>query len=375
MLSKLSGPGAPKGGLGATERGLGAPEGRWAPLGCCFMQIWRPGAPGGRWAPFDSLFCVFMAPGRPRRGRWARLALICRKWRDWERPLEAIWGCWEALPLLLGSSSFINGRRWVMNWRWNCEGEAHMEHGAPAKDLGKGFASSLCPLGKNDIYHLLRRDRCTCRWAQTKNPKAPLRHPFLITHLCALVGVDTSEAPFERPRATINRSYYIQYCLLDEEGIPIPPPQPPRRHRRRDHAPPQQPLGPDQQASPDYPASHDSFMMAEMRDMMQRMEERMDTLHQMGRPQEARMEAINRIGRAQAEMMRQDFGASHPDFMTPAEYDAFAPTAGGAMEEDDTEVEDDEDGTEVDDVEDDYEEDDSDVGTEILELDEDEEDD
>ncbi|WVZ06294.1 hypothetical protein V8G54_019640 [Vigna mungo] len=99
--------------------------------------------------------------------------------------------------------------------------------------------------------------------------------------------------------------------------------------------------------------------------------------------------AINRIGRAQAEMMRQAFGASHPDFMTPAEYDAFvawpgdqAPTAGGggsssgaqAMEEDGTEVEDIEDD-EDDYDEDDYEEDDSDAGTEILDLDEDEDDD
>ncbi|WVZ21426.1 hypothetical protein V8G54_008748 [Vigna mungo] len=204
--------------------------------------------------------------------------------------------------------------------------------------------------------------------------KAPLGHPSLITYLCALAGVDTSEAPFKRPRATINRAYYTQYCLLDEEGLPIPPPLPPRRYRRRGQAPPQQPLGSDQ------PASHDPFMMVEMRDMMQRMEVRMETLHQMGHAQEARMEAINRIGRAQAEMMRQAFGASHPDFMTPAEYDAFvawpgdqAPTAGGggssfgaqAMEEDGTKVED------VEDEEDDSEEDDSDAGMEILELDED----
>ncbi|WVZ05137.1 hypothetical protein V8G54_018483 [Vigna mungo] len=225
--------------------------------------------------------------------------------------------------------------------------------------------------------------------AQTANSKAPLGHPFLITHLCELAGVDTSEAPFERPRPTINRAYYIQYCLLDEAGLPIPPPQPPRRHRCRGQVPPQQPLERDQQASPDYPASHDSFMMVEMRDMMQRMEEKMKNLHQMGRAQEARMEAINRIGRAQAEMMRQAFGVSHPDFMTPAEYDAFvawpgdqAPTAGGggsssgaqAMEEDGTEVEDIEDD-EDDYDEDDYEEDDSDAGTEILDLDDDEDDD
>ncbi|WVZ12531.1 hypothetical protein V8G54_017061 [Vigna mungo] len=210
--------------------------------------------------------------------------------------------------------------------------------------------------------------------AQTANPKAPLGHPSLITHLCELVGVDTSEAPFERPRPTINRAYYIP---------------PPRCHRRRGQAPPQQPLERDQQASPDYPASQDSFMMVEMRDMMQRMEERMENLHQMGQAQEARMEAINRIGRAQEEMMRQAFGASHPDFMTPAEYDAFvawpgdqASTAGGggsssgaqAMEEDDTEVEDIEDD-EDDYDEDDYEEDDSDAGTEILDLDDDEDDD
>ncbi|WVZ25927.1 hypothetical protein V8G54_004471 [Vigna mungo] len=178
------------------------------------------------------------------------------------------------------------------------------------------------------------------------NPKAPLGHPSLITHLCALAGVDTSEAPFERPRATINRAYYTKYCLLDEEGLPIPPPPPPRCHRRRGQVPPQQPLGSDQ------PASHDPFMMVEMRDMMQRMEAMMETLHQMGRAQEARMEAINRIGPWPGDQ---------------------APTAGGggsssgaqAMEEDGTKVED------VKDEEDDSKEDDSDAGTEILELDED----
>ncbi|XP_022641101.1 uncharacterized protein LOC111242375 [Vigna radiata var. radiata] len=92
-------------------------------------------------------------------------------------------------------------------------------------------------------------------------------------------------------------------------------------------------------------------MMVEMRHMMQRLE--------------AKIEAVNRIRHAHAAMMRHAFGASHLDFMTPAEYDAFiawpgdqAPTVGGgdsssgaqAMGEDCTE------------------EDDSDAGTKILET-------
>ncbi|WVY97511.1 hypothetical protein V8G54_029662 [Vigna mungo] len=89
----------------------------------------------------------------------------------------------------------------------------------------------------------------------------------------------------------------------------------PRRHPLRDHvqpstvpttpsivylmrrAPPQQPLGPDQHAPPDHPASHDSFMMVEMRQMMQRLKAKMET-------QDAKMEVIHRIGRAQAAMIR-----------------------------------------------------------------------
>jgi len=33
--------------------------------------------------------------------------------------------------------------RWVANWRWRREWEAQLEHGAVAKNLGRGLASSL----------------------------------------------------------------------------------------------------------------------------------------------------------------------------------------------------------------------------------------
>ncbi|WVZ02791.1 hypothetical protein V8G54_023597 [Vigna mungo] len=115
----------------------------------------------------------------------------------------------------------------------------------------------------------------------------------------------------------------LGYCLLDEEGLPIPTPQPPRLHRRRGQAhqdPPQQPHGPAQPAQLDHPAPHDSFSMVEMWQMMQQLD--------------AKLEAVNRIGLAQAAMMRLT-------------------QLGEAMEEDGTEEED------------------SDVGTEILEEEED----
>ncbi|WVZ14690.1 hypothetical protein V8G54_012256 [Vigna mungo] len=201
--------------------------------------------------------------------------------------------------------------------------------------------------------------------AHSANPKAPLGHPSLITHLCALAGVDTSEAPFERPRATINRAYYTQYCLLDEEGLPIPPPPPPRRHRRRGQAPPQQPLGPDQHAPPDYPASHDSFMMVEMRQMMQRLEAKMET-------QDAKMKVIHRIGRAQAAMMRHAFGASHLDFMTPLGLGTRLLQLEEAMEEDGTEECDSDAGIKI--IEEDDDDDSEENGTEVEDVDGDEDD-
>ncbi|WVZ16712.1 hypothetical protein V8G54_009694 [Vigna mungo] len=114
-------------------------------------------------------------------------------------------------------------------------------------------------------------------------------------------------------------------------------------------------------------------MMVEMRKMMQRLE--------------ANMKVIHRIGRAQAAMMRHAFGASHLDFMTPAEYDAFvawpgdqAPTTGGgatssraqAMEEDGTEECDSDAGTEI--IEEDDDDDSEENGTEVEDVDGDEDD-
>ncbi|KOM55801.1 hypothetical protein LR48_Vigan10g169300 [Vigna angularis] len=64
--------------------------------------------------------------------------------------------------------------------------------------------------------------------ANTSNNKAPLGHPSLITHLCKIVGVDTSAPPFERPRKAIDEAYYKQYCGGEEAAQPVPP----RRARR-----------------------------------------------------------------------------------------------------------------------------------------------
>ncbi|KOM25306.1 hypothetical protein LR48_Vigan86s002500 [Vigna angularis] len=64
--------------------------------------------------------------------------------------------------------------------------------------------------------------------ASTTNNKAPLRHPYLITHLCKIAGVDTSAPPFERPRKAIDEAYYRQYCGGEEAAQPVPP----RRTRR-----------------------------------------------------------------------------------------------------------------------------------------------
>ncbi|KOM26067.1 hypothetical protein LR48_Vigan221s002900 [Vigna angularis] len=63
--------------------------------------------------------------------------------------------------------------------------------------------------------------------ANTSNNKAPLGHPSLITHLCKIVGVDTSAPSFERPRKAIDEAYYRQYCGGEEAAQPVPP-----RHAR-----------------------------------------------------------------------------------------------------------------------------------------------
>ncbi|KOM25070.1 hypothetical protein LR48_Vigan48s000300 [Vigna angularis] len=69
-------------------------------------------------------------------------------------------------------------------------------------------------------------------YASFVNNKAPLGHPSLITHLCEIAGVNTSTAPMERPRKEIDASYYSQYYLVDEAAQQVPPPHPPRFHRR-----------------------------------------------------------------------------------------------------------------------------------------------
>ncbi|XP_014506339.1 uncharacterized protein LOC106766095 [Vigna radiata var. radiata] len=92
-------------------------------------------------------------------------------------------------------------------------------------------------------------------FAQSANPKAPLGYPSLITYLCALAGVDTSEAPFERPRQKIDGAYYRQHCMSNAAGIPAPGPQ-------QHHEPVQTP-------QPAHQDPQDAFSMLEMRQMLQ----------------------------------------------------------------------------------------------------------
>ncbi|KOM24658.1 hypothetical protein LR48_Vigan2400s000100 [Vigna angularis] len=68
--------------------------------------------------------------------------------------------------------------------------------------------------------------------AHTVNNKSPLGHPSLVTQLCELVGVNISTPPLERPKKEIDASYYTQYYRLDEAGIPMPAPHPPKSHTR-----------------------------------------------------------------------------------------------------------------------------------------------
>ncbi|KOM37962.1 hypothetical protein LR48_Vigan03g134400 [Vigna angularis] len=165
--------------------------------------------------------------------------------------------------------------------------------------------------------------------AHTALSNTPLGHPSLITHLCEIAGVDTSMPPYEKPRKTIDRSYYLQYCLIDEEGQNIPAPQPPRRHRRNHPDPPAQP----EEEGPQNP-----FNMADLN---------------------AKLEALHRMGLAHADMMRQVYASSHPSFMTSEEYaarvawpgdqtstDGGAGTSSGAQAMEESEEEDEEEQSE-----------------------------
>ncbi|KOM58126.1 hypothetical protein LR48_Vigan11g116000 [Vigna angularis] len=129
--------------------------------------------------------------------------------------------------------------------------------------------------------------------AQSTISKAPFGHPSLISHLCEFAGIDISTPPFERPHKTINRLYYLQYCLIDEEGQPIPAPQQPHNHL-------------DPPVQPDQLGPHDPYHMFDMR---------MTLI-------DAKLEAVNQIGQAHADMMRHVYASSHPGFMTPEDYAA-----------------------------------------------------
>ncbi|KOM43086.1 hypothetical protein LR48_Vigan05g069000 [Vigna angularis] len=82
-----------------------------------------------------------------------------------------------------------------------------------------------------NIGHVIANEIRVC--ANTINSKAPLGHPSLITHLCKIVGVDTSAPPFERPRKAIDEAYYKQYCGGEETAQRVTPR---RTHRERGQA-------------------------------------------------------------------------------------------------------------------------------------------
>ncbi|KOM25689.1 hypothetical protein LR48_Vigan158s000200 [Vigna angularis] len=88
-----------------------------------------------------------------------------------------------------------------------------------------------------NIGQVIEDEIQTC--ASTMNNKAPLGHPFLITHLCELAGVNISSPPLERPRQAIDEAYYRQYCRGDKATQPVPPCHPSRRRGpSRAYAPP-----------------------------------------------------------------------------------------------------------------------------------------
>ncbi|KOM40857.1 hypothetical protein LR48_Vigan04g105500 [Vigna angularis] len=142
-----------------------------------------------------------------------------------------------------------------------CQFALSMEEGANFFDVER----TLCVPGghfqrnRNDV---IENEIQTC--ASFVNNKAPLGHPSLITHLCELVGVNTSTPPMERRRKEIDSSYYNQYCVLDEAAQQVPPPHPPKVHRR----------GPTAHAQPQ---DAEPFQMRDT--YMSLMESRMKALH------------------------------------------------------------------------------------------------
>ncbi|KOM26397.1 hypothetical protein LR48_Vigan264s000700 [Vigna angularis] len=73
---------------------------------------------------------------------------------------------------------------------------------------------------------------CSHSCASGVTSKAPLGHPYLITHLCEAADIDVSRPPLERPRKELDAAYFTHYCAVDEPGHPAPPPQQPKVHNR-----------------------------------------------------------------------------------------------------------------------------------------------
>ncbi|KOM57603.1 hypothetical protein LR48_Vigan11g063600 [Vigna angularis] len=125
-------------------------------------------------------------------------------------------------------NSFL-GSEWT---RKQCQFALAMEEDINYADVEQ----TLCMLGGRNlnvnIGQVIADEISVC--ANTSNNKAPLGHPSLITHLCKIVGVDTSAPPFERPRKAIDEAYYIQYCGGEEAAQPVLP-----RRARRERGPAQ----------------------------------------------------------------------------------------------------------------------------------------
>ncbi|KOM26746.1 hypothetical protein LR48_Vigan312s000700 [Vigna angularis] len=92
--------------------------------------------------------------------------------------------------------------------------------------LEEGFKVNLMKEVKKDRDGI-RKELKKCKrreamCANTMNNKAPLGHPSLITHLCKITAVDISAPPFERPRKSIDESYYRQYYGGEEATQLVP---------------------------------------------------------------------------------------------------------------------------------------------------------
>ncbi|KOM34589.1 hypothetical protein LR48_Vigan02g073900 [Vigna angularis] len=149
-------------------------------------------------------------------------------------------GCWEPMRNMLGgtSGSVVNIRRTDLTplaKYWMAFSHANIKPCSHVSDITLSRALFIYYAIRNlnvNIGQVIADEISV--YANTSNNKAPLGHPSLITHLCKLVGVDTSVPPFERPRKAIDEAYYRQYCGGEDAAQPVPP-----RRARRERGPAQ----------------------------------------------------------------------------------------------------------------------------------------